>query len=69
MIPARWRDDGFEAEVLACRSRRTKLLITINGAPDEIVQDVHGWGGMIFHDVTTIRHRSALGTCRRGFQA
>jgi nitronate monooxygenase len=46
----------FEAEVLACKTRRTKLLITINGAPDEIVQDVHGWGGMIFHDVTTIRH-------------
>jgi nitronate monooxygenase len=32
------------------------LLITINGAPDEIVQEVHGWGGLIFHDVTTVRH-------------
>ncbi|MBZ6078469.1 NAD(P)H-dependent flavin oxidoreductase [Microvirga puerhi] len=48
--------ERFEAEVLACKNRRVRLLITINGAPGEIVQEVHGWGGMIFHDVTTIRH-------------
>ena len=48
--------ERFEAEVLACKSRQVPLLITINGAPGEIVQEVHGWGGMIFHDVTTIRH-------------
>jgi nitronate monooxygenase len=48
--------ERFEAEVLACKSRRVPLLITINGAPGEIVQEVHGWGGMVFHDVTTIRH-------------
>ncbi|MFP1633181.1 NAD(P)H-dependent flavin oxidoreductase [Zhengella sp. ZM62] len=46
----------FEKEVAICRDRKVPLLITINGAPDEIVQEVHGWGGMIFHDVTSIRH-------------
>jgi nitronate monooxygenase len=46
----------FEAEVQVCKARRMPLLITINGAPDEIVQEVHGWGGMVFHDVTTVRH-------------
>lgn len=46
----------FEAEVQVCKARRVPLLITINGAPDEIVQEVHGWGGMVFHDVTTVRH-------------
>lgn len=46
----------FEQEVEVCRSRKVPLLITINGAPDEIVSEVHGWGGMIFHDVTSIRH-------------
>ena len=46
----------FEAEILACKARRVGLLITINGAPNEIVQEVHGWGGMIFHDVTSVRH-------------
>lgn len=48
--------ERFEAEVAVCKARRVPLLITINGAPDEIVQEVHGWGGMVFHDVTTIRH-------------
>lgn len=48
--------DRFEQEVEICRARRVPLLITINGAPDDIVKEVHGWGGMIFHDVTTVRH-------------
>jgi nitronate monooxygenase len=48
--------ERFEQELLVCKSRRVPLLITINGAPGEIVEEVHGWGGMIFHDVTTIRH-------------
>lgn len=48
--------ERFEADVAVCKTRRVPLLITINGAPDEIVKEVHGWGGMIFHDVTTIHH-------------
>ncbi len=46
----------YEADIQTCKSRRIPLLITINGAPDEVVQEAHGWGGMVFHDVTTIRH-------------
>lgn len=48
--------ERFAQEVDVCKARRVPLLITINGAPDEIVQEVHGWGGMVFHDVTTVRH-------------
>lgn len=48
--------ERFEQEILACKQRRVGLMITINGAPDEIVREVHDWGGKIFHDVTTIRH-------------
>ncbi|WP_342363699.1 nitronate monooxygenase [Terrarubrum flagellatum] len=48
--------ERFEAEIGVCKKHRVPLLITINGAPDEVVQEAHGWGGMIFHDVTTIRH-------------
>ncbi|MEW5420918.1 nitronate monooxygenase [Amorphus sp. 3PC139-8] len=48
--------DRFAQEVDVCKARKMPLLITINGAPDEIVQEVHGWGGMVFHDVTSIRH-------------
>lgn len=46
----------FESDLLVCKRRRSPLVITINGAPDEVVQEVHGWGGMVFHDVTTVRH-------------
>ena len=48
--------ERFEQEVQVCKARKVPLLITINGAPDEIVQEVRGWGGMVFHDVTTVRH-------------
>jgi nitronate monooxygenase len=48
--------ERFGAEIDVCKIRRVPLLITINGAPQEVVQEVHGWGGLIFHDVTTIRH-------------
>ena len=30
---------GFEQEILACKQRRVGLMITINGAPDEIVRE------------------------------
>jgi nitronate monooxygenase len=46
----------YESDLLVCKRRRSPLVITINGAPDEVVQEVHGWGGMVFHDVTSIRH-------------
>lgn len=46
----------FEAELMECKSRRVPLVITINGAPQDVVKEVHDWGGMVFHDVTTVRH-------------
>ena len=46
----------YRDEIDVCKARRVPLLITINGAPDEVVQEVHGWGGLVFHDVTTVRH-------------
>jgi len=32
------------------------LIITSLRAPNEVVDAVHGWGGKVFHDVTTLRH-------------
>ncbi|MBX3530255.1 MAG: nitronate monooxygenase [Rhizobiaceae bacterium] len=41
--------------------RGVRLVITVNGLPDEIVKHVHAWGGAVFHDVTTLKHaRKAL---------
>lgn len=36
--------------------RRPPLVITSIGDPTELTQQVHGWGGSILHDVTTVRH-------------
>lgn len=32
------------------------MIITSLRAPDDIVPQVHNWGGKVFHDVTTLRH-------------
>lgn len=52
----RLNTEVFDANVRNFKARRVPIVITLNGAPDEIVQEVHGWGGLIFHDVTTVRH-------------
>lgn len=41
------------AEVVA---RKVPLVITSLGAVPDVVAAVHGYGGMVFHDVTSIRH-------------
>jgi nitronate monooxygenase len=46
----------FEADLLTCRRHRTEIVITVNGDPTPVVGEVHDWGGLVFHDVTTIRH-------------
>ncbi|HYG28173.1 MAG TPA: nitronate monooxygenase [Caulobacteraceae bacterium] len=45
-----------DAMVAACEAARAPLVITSVGDPTEIVERVHGWGGQVFHDVTTVRH-------------
>jgi nitronate monooxygenase len=46
----------FEADLQTCRRHRAEIVITVNGDPTPVVDQVHDWGGLIFHDVTTIRH-------------
>jgi nitronate monooxygenase len=36
--------------------RKPPLVITSIGDPRDLTQQAHGWGGSIFHDVTTVRH-------------
>lgn len=44
-----------------CVRRRVPLVITSLGTVREIVDAVHAYGGLVFHDVTTMRHaRKAL---------
>jgi len=47
----------LEADFRICLERQVPLLITsLRAPPREIVDEVHGYGGLILHDVTTIRH-------------
>lgn len=43
-----------DLEVLA--RHRVPLVITSLGAVSELVEAVHSWGGVVFHDVTNLRH-------------
>ena len=39
-----------------CLREKVPIIITSLQAPGEIVPAVHGYGGLVFHDVTTVRH-------------
>lgn len=47
----RWRVD-----LQTCVTHRVPIIITSLHAPDDVVQAVHPYGGLVFHDVTTVRH-------------
>jgi len=50
-------DKQARDEALATvRKHRAPLLLTNMGDPREVVDAAHEWGGMVFHDVTTLRH-------------
>ncbi|WP_233234929.1 nitronate monooxygenase family protein [Bordetella sp. LUAb4] len=52
----RWRGD-----LDICVQHKVPLIITSLHAPDEVVPAVHAYGGLVLHDVTTVRHaRRAL---------
>lgn len=46
----------FEQQLDYCKRRRVPIVITVGGAPADLVKEVHGWGGVVFHDATSVRH-------------
>lgn len=45
------------AQDLECLERhRVPMVITSLGAVDSLVQRVHAWGGLVYHDVTNAKH-------------
>lgn len=53
--------DRFDADLATCVAHRVPLVITSLGSPAAVARQVHGYGGLVFHDVTTVRHaRRAL---------
>ncbi|MCK9544669.1 MAG: nitronate monooxygenase [Novosphingobium sp.] len=51
-IPADLRRQRIET----CRKAKVPLVLTGLGDPTEEVKAVHDWGGIVFHDVTTVRY-------------
>jgi nitronate monooxygenase len=39
-----------------CVAHKTPLMITSLQAPSEVVEAAHSYGGLVFHDVTNVRH-------------
>lgn len=53
------REAGSErlaAELDLAEKHRIPLIITSVGHPGAVVERVHGYGGLVFHDVATLRH-------------
>ena len=46
----------LQADLAICVEHKVPLVITSLGAVKEVVDAVHSYGGLVFHDVTTRRH-------------
>jgi len=44
------------SDLAICEEKRVPIVITSLGAVKEVVDTVHSYGGLVFHDVTTRRH-------------
>jgi len=46
----------LEQDLPLCIKHKVPIVITSVGNPADIVKEVHAYGGVVFHDTTTIRH-------------
>ncbi|OEC54368.1 MULTISPECIES: NAD(P)H-dependent flavin oxidoreductase [Pseudomonadaceae] len=46
----------LQADLAICVEKKVPIVITSLGAVKEVVDAVHDYGGLVFHDVTTRRH-------------
>lgn len=49
-------NDRLERDMEACVAHEVPLIITSLRAPGDVVRQAHSYGGVVFHDVTTVRH-------------
>jgi nitronate monooxygenase len=49
-------NDRLEHDVEMCIKHKVPIIITSLRPPAEVVDAVHGYGGVVFHDVINIRH-------------
>ena len=46
----------LEQDLEACVSHKVPFIVTSLGAVPDLVRAVHGYGGVVFHDVISLRH-------------
>lgn len=46
----------LEADLQVCIEQRVPLIITSLGLVGSLIERVHAYGGVVFHDITTLRH-------------
>lgn len=46
----------WQGDLAICAERRVPFIITSLHAPEAVVQAAHRYGGVVFHDVTNVRH-------------
>jgi nitronate monooxygenase len=49
-------NDRLRRDMDLCVKHRVPILITSLRAPDAVVEAAHGYGALVFHDVTNIKH-------------
>lgn len=49
-------DSAWEARLKLLEQARVPLVLSSIGDPTRMVERVHGWGGKVIQDVTTLRH-------------
>jgi nitronate monooxygenase len=49
-------NERLERDMETCVAHKVPIIITSLRAPGEVVERAHSYGGVVFHDVTTVRH-------------
>lgn len=49
-------NDRLERDMETCVAHEVPLIITSLRPPGDVVRQAHSYGGLVFHDVTTVRH-------------
>ncbi len=49
-------NDRLDHDVALCVKHKVPMIITSLRAPGDVVKEVHGYGGIVFHDVINVRH-------------
>ena len=49
-------NNRLDQDLALCEKHRVPMIITSLGAVAELVQSIHAYGGIVFHDVTNLKH-------------